>query len=87
MTSTISASSMISFSACATTRTRTRVEETRMDYGAVTGLFEDAGYLVVRMKHHTPLVVLKADVPGGQADALRDMLCRKTGQTVRRMRP
>ena len=66
---------------------RTRVEETRMDYGAVTGLFEDAGYLVVRMKHHTPLVVLKADVPGGQADALRDMLCRKTGQTVRRMHP
>ena len=66
---------------------RTRVEETRMDYGAVTGLFEDAGYLVVRMKHHTPLVVLKADVPGGQADALRDMLCRKTGQTVRRLRP
>ena len=66
---------------------RTRVEETRMDYGAVTGLFEDAGYLVVRMKHHTPLVVPKADVPGGQADALRDMLCRKTGQTVRRLRP
>ena len=66
---------------------RTRVEETRLDYGAVTGIYEDPGYLVVRMKHHTPLVVPKADVPGGQAGALRDMLCRKTGHAVRRMHP
>lgn len=65
---------------------KTCVEETRIGYGSVTGLWEDDRYIVVLLKHHTPLVLLKADVPDGRAAKLQAMLSQKTGLAFRRKR-
>lgn len=65
---------------------KTRVEESRIGYASVTGLFEDGRYVVVLLKHHTPLVLLKADVPNGQAAQLRQLLADQTGLAFRTLR-
>ena len=65
---------------------RTRVEESRIGYDAVTGLFEDSRYVVVLVRHHTPLVLMKSDVSGGRAAQLQQLLTDKTGIVFRKLR-
>lgn len=65
---------------------KTRVEESRIGYASVTGLFEDGRYVVVLLKHHTPLVLLKADVPDGRAAQLKQLLAERTGLAFRTLR-
>lgn len=65
---------------------RTRVEESHFDYSAVTGLCENGKFLVVLMRHHTPLVMAKSEITGGTADELVDCLKERTGLSVRPLR-
>jgi len=64
-------------------RVITSVEETRFEYGRVTRLEESAGYMILSLRHHTPLVFRKDEVLGGRGDALKAHLEGKTGCAFR----
>lgn len=67
-------------------RALSSVEDSRFAYGDVTWLGQDARYLVLRLRHHVPLVVGRDEVEGGQMDALTDFLKARTGLDVRPLR-
>ena len=52
----------------------------------LTGLWEDERYMMITMRHHTPLVVAKAQLNGGQAEGLAQFLEKKTGLEIRHFR-
>lgn len=62
---------------------RSRVEECLLSYDHVTGLRRDGEFLMIYMRHHTPLVVSDSEVAGGKAAELEAFLTGRTGQTVR----
>lgn len=64
-------------------RVITSVEETRFEYGRVTRLEENSGYMILSLRHHTPLVFRKDEVLGGRGDALKAHLEGKTGCAFR----
>lgn len=67
-------------------RVITSVEETRFEYARITRLEENSAYMILYLKHHTPLVFRKDEVLGGQAGALRAHLEGKTGGAFRSFR-
>lgn len=67
-------------------RLRSRVEKTIVRYEMVTGLWEDERHMMITMRHHTPLVVAKAQLNGGQAEGLAQFLEKKTGLEIRHFR-
>lgn len=67
-------------------RVITSVEETRFEYARITRLEENSTYMILYLKHHTPLVFRKDEVLGGQAGALRAHLEGKTGGAFRSFR-
>ena len=62
---------------------RSRVEESLIRYDHVTGLRRDGEYLMIYMRHHTPLVICDGEVADGKAAELEAFLSERTGQTVR----
>lgn len=64
-------------------RVRSAAEDSLIRYPLVTGLREDGKYLVLYARHRAPLVVVKADVSGGRAEALAAMLRERTGCEIR----
>lgn len=67
-------------------RVQSRVEKSKLRYDAVTGLREDRRFLMITLQHHTPLVVAKAELPDGRAEALAEYLKEKTGMEIRPFR-
>lgn len=67
-------------------RVITSVEETRFEYGRITRLEENSGYVIVSLSHHTPLVFRKDEVLGGRGDELKAHLEGKTGRAFRSFR-
>lgn len=65
---------------------KSRVEESRIGYDSVTGLAQDSRYVIVLLRHHTPLVVRKEEVPGARAIELEHFLTRRTGMAFRTLR-
>ncbi|HIS84439.1 MAG TPA: YcxB family protein [Candidatus Faecivicinus avistercoris] len=64
-------------------RVRSAVEESLIRYPLITGLREDRKHLVLYMRHHTPLVVVKDEINGGGAAALAAFLRERTGLEIR----
>lgn len=60
-----------------------RVEESLLRYDQITGLRRDGKYLMIYLKHHTPLVVSADEVEDGRADELEAFLMERTGEEVR----
>lgn len=67
-------------------RVQTKVEKSMIHYDMITGLREDRKHLMITMRHHTPLVVAKAELPDGRAEALAEYLKEKTGMEIRPFR-
>lgn len=67
-------------------RALSNVEDSRIAYSDVIGLGKDAHFLVLRLRHHVPLVVRSDEVDGGRMDALVDFLKSRTGKDVRSAR-
>ena len=65
---------------------RSRVEESLIRYDHVTGLRRDGEYLMIYMRHHTPLVFRKSEVLGQRAEELKAFLKEKTGREFRPFR-
>ena len=65
---------------------KTRVEKTKISYDSVQELFEDRRYLVILLRNHTPLVVLRADVPDDQSEQLQELLQTRTGLAFRKLK-
>lgn len=61
----------------------TNVEETYIEYSGITRLDENSKYMVLYVKHHTPLVFKKAEVADGRTEALKAFLEEKTGHAFR----
>ena len=60
-----------------------RVEESLIRYDQFTGLRRDGKYLMIYMRHHTPLVVCDDEVAGGKAAELAEFLTERTGMALR----
>lgn len=67
-------------------RVITSVEETRFEYGRITRMEENSVYMILSLRHHTPLVFRKDEVLGGRGDALKAYLEGKTGCAFRSFR-
>lgn len=59
------------------------IEDSKIAYSDVIGIGRDAHYLMLRLRHHVPLVVGSGEVVGGKMDALVDFLRNRTGRDVR----
>lgn len=60
----------------------TRVEKSLIRYERVTDICADARFIMINMRHHTPLVFARTDVDGGKADELAAFLAERTGREV-----
>lgn len=67
-------------------KVKSRVEESMIRYDQFTGLRRDGRYLMIYMRHHTPLVVCDDEVEGGKAAELAAFLTERTGMTPRAFR-
>lgn len=67
-------------------RVHSAVEESLIRYPLITGLREDRCFLVLYMRHHTPLVVPKAEVGQGRSAELTAFLRERTGLEIRPLR-
>lgn len=64
----------------------TKVEESWLEYGQVTQLWENSRYVMICVRHHTPLVFRKSEVLGQRAEELKAFLKEKTGREFRPFR-
>ena len=62
------------------------VEETFIHYPLITELREDGRFLMLYMRHHTPLVVDRQEVAGGRGAELTEFLQERTGLEIRAYR-
>jgi len=60
------------------------VEESMLRYSMVTGLKEDSAYIIIFMRHHTPLVICKAELED-KVEGLKEYLKEQTGLEIRAM--
>jgi len=67
-------------------RVRTSVEDTAMEYGRIRQMDECGKYIVIYVRHHTPLVFRRDEVPDMGADDLKAFLEGKTGKSFRQVR-
>lgn len=67
-------------------RVITSVEETRFGYDRITRLEENSEYVILSLRHHTPLVFRQDEVLGGRGGALKVHLEGKTGRAFRSFR-
>lgn len=64
-------------------RVSTSVEETAIEYSRITGMEQNSEFIILYMKHHTPLVFKKTEVLHRRADQLCQFLENKTGKELR----
>lgn len=62
------------------------VEETFIHYPLITELREDGRFLMLYMRHHTPLVVDRQEVAGDRGAELTEFLQERTGLEIRAYR-
>ena len=67
-------------------RVSTSVEETTMEYSRITGMEQNSEFIILYVKHHTPLVFRKEEVLHRRADQLCQFLENKTGKELRSFR-
>lgn len=64
----------------------TSVEETKVRYEQIGYMAENSGFLILYVKHHTPIAFRKDEVLHHRADELKAFLEAKTGRSFRPFR-
>lgn len=64
----------------------TSVEDTAVSYDQITHMAENSGFVILYVRHHTPVVFKKTGVLNHRADELKAFLEAKTGRSFRPFR-
>lgn len=67
-------------------RVATSVEDTRFAYDQILRMEERAEYMILYIRHHTPLAFRREEVLGGRSGALKAYLEEKTGGAFRSLK-
>ncbi len=67
-------------------RVSTKVEESWFEYDQITRMEENSKYVILFLRHHTPLTFRKDQLAVGNAGALKAFLEEKTGRAFRNFR-
>ena len=67
-------------------RVATSVEDTRFAYDQIIRMEEREDYMILYIRHHTPLAFRREEVLGGRSGALRAYLEGKTGSAFRSLK-